>query len=164
MKALRKALKIELSNNPFRSFLASLQTIAILIGVSQYMVRLWNPPSTFFDVSTLMLQIDTNGTFSGDIILSTDSGPSIKQLDGQVYGVDLNVQTQRIRNIHVLSIGSGQASKIALLRVQKPPAQILFCLHGKNIEGATLKQRLLLEQDASTTSELLKGQLAACRT
>ncbi len=154
------ALKAEWRINPFRSFLALLQTIAILLGVGRYLREARVPPPlTFVDVSTLLLQIDTNGTFKGDVMIPADTGPSLRQFKGRVYEVEANTQIQKIREISAFNLDSGQAKKIAQLQVQRLPSQILFCFNGRNVAGAILDQRLLLERDISATYTLIMDKM-----
>jgi hypothetical protein len=155
--AIWNALKLELANNPFRSFLAFLQTFTILIGVSQYMWELWwNPPTTQLNVPLLQLLGDPDGSFRGEVIISADGGPPTKTLEVRIFGVNDDMTIYLIRTLNNIFVASGQADTVARVKLENPPRQLLFCFRGKNTRGASLVQRGIVDQDTSALGELGK--------
>ena len=159
-----RALKLEYSNNPLRSSLAILQTTAILIGVVQYVREAWQPSTTQLGIPTLLLQVDPDGSFRGDLMVSADTGPSANALKIKVYGVSEDKTTYLIRDLDSVSVSSGQIFTVARLKIKNPSEQILFCINGKNERGATLNQNIVVEQDGSATSKFISQSLRAYKS
>lgn len=118
----------------------------------------YSPPTTVLDVPVIQFKLSSDNLFRSDVRMMAYEGPSITNLKVDMYGVDESNKIL-IRSFIVRGIPSGQMPNVAGIKVQKPPKHILVCLTGKNSQGASINQRLLLAQDDSIVYATIIDQL-----